>query len=43
MVEYFDNAAKCLGIEFFKFPDEDVMKSVLEHINELITIELLEK
>lgn len=42
-VEYFDNAAKCLGIVFFKFPDEDVMKSVLEHINELITIELLEK
>lgn len=43
VVEYFDNAAKCLGIVFFKFPDEDVMKSVLEHINELITIELLEK
>ena len=42
-VEYFDNAAKCLGIVFFKFPDEDVMKSVLEHINELLTIELLEK
>lgn len=43
VVEYFDNAAKCLGIVFFKFPDEDVMKSVLEHIKELITIELLEK
>lgn len=43
VVEYFDNAAKCLGIVFLKFPDEDVMKSVLEHINELITIELLEK
>lgn len=43
VVEYFDNAAKCLGIVFFKFPDEDVMKSVLEHINELIMIELLEK
>lgn len=43
VVEYFDNAAKCLGIVFFKFPDEVVMKSVLEHINELITIELLEK
>lgn len=40
VVEYFDNAAKCLGIVFFKFPDESTMKNVLEHINELITIEL---
>ena len=39
-VEYFDNAAKCLGIVFFKFPDENVMRNVLEHINDLITIEL---
>lgn len=39
-VEYFDNASKCLGIIFFRFPDETAMKSVLEHINELITVEL---
>ena len=40
VVEYFDNAAKCLGIIFFKFPDEKIMRNVLEHINDLITIEL---
>lgn len=40
-VEYFDNAAKCLGIVFFKFPDERTMKYILEHINELVSIELL--
>ena len=39
-VEYFDNASKCLGIIFFRFPDETTMKSVREHINELITVEL---
>lgn len=39
-VEYFDNAAKCLGIIFFKFPDENIMKKMLGHINELITVEL---
>lgn len=39
-VEYFDNASRCLGIIFFRFPDETTMKSVLEHINELITVEL---
>lgn len=39
-VEYFDNAAKCLGIVFFKFPDEKTMQHILEHINELIAIEL---
>lgn len=38
-VDYFDNAAKCLGIVFFKFPDENTMSNILEHINELITIE----
>ena len=32
VVEYFDNAAKYLRIIFFKFSDEDVKKSVLEHI-----------
>lgn len=39
-VEYFDNAAKCLGIVFLKFPDEESMKDILEHINELIKIKL---
>lgn len=39
-VEYFDNAAKCLGIVFLKFPDEKTMRKILEHINELITVEL---
>ena len=39
-VEYFDNAAKCFGIVFFKFPDETTMKKILEHVNELITVEL---
>lgn len=40
LVEYFDNAAKCLGIVFFKFPNEKKMHEILEHINDLITIEL---
>ena len=39
-VEYFDNAAKCLGIVFFKFPDENIMRYILENINDLITVEL---
>lgn len=39
-VEYFDNAAKCLGIVFFKFPNEKTMREILNHVNELITIEL---
>lgn len=39
-VEYFDNAAKCLGIVFFKFPNEKIMHDVLDHINDFITIEL---
>lgn len=40
LVEYFDNAAKCLGIVFFKFPDDKTMHEILDHINELIMIEL---
>lgn len=40
MVEYFDNAAKCLGILFFKFPNEKIMHEVLDHINELVKVEL---
>lgn len=38
-VEYFDNASKCLGIVFFKFPKEKIMRKTLDHINELITVE----
>ena len=39
-VEYFNNAAKCLGIVFLKFPNEKTMHDVLNHVNELITIKL---
>lgn len=39
-IEYFDNASKCLGIIFLKFPNEIIMKDTLEHITELIEIEL---
>ena len=39
-MEYFYNAAKCLGIVLLKFPYENVMRNILEHINDLITIEL---
>lgn len=39
-VEYFDNASKCLGIIFMKFPTAEIMNDILEDINELITIEL---
>lgn len=39
-VEYFDNAAKCLGIVFLKFSDKQTMIDVLQRINELITIVL---
>jgi biotin carboxylase len=39
-VEYFDNASKCLGIVFFRFPDEATMSDILKNINELITVEL---
>ncbi len=35
-VEYFDNAAKALGIVFFKFDNEDSMKKYLENINDYI-------
>lgn len=39
-IEIFDNASKCLGIVFFKFPSEEIMHDTLEHINDLITIRL---
>lgn len=40
VVEYFDNAAKCLGIVFFRFPTSEVKEEYLGKINELITIKL---
>lgn len=40
-VEYFDNASKCLGIIFLKFPNEKTMEDVLTTINEFITIKLV--
>lgn len=37
-VEYFSNASKCLGIVFLRFPEEELMHDMLEHINEHIQI-----
>ncbi len=39
-VEYFDNAAKAIGIVFLKFDCEESMRRILENINEHIQIEL---
>ncbi len=39
-VEYFDNAAKALGILFFQFPDEDTMRHYLNFVNDHIHIRL---
>jgi len=39
-VEFFDNAAKAIGIVFFKFPDEKTMETVLGSIQDMITIVL---
>lgn len=39
-VEYFDNASKCLGIIFFRFPNLNSMKTILSKINKLIKVEL---
>ena len=41
-VEYFDNAAKALGILFLKFPDAGMMEQILGHINDHVTIKLKE-
>ena len=38
-VEYFDNAAKALGIVFFKFDNAENMAKILGNINEHIIIE----
>ena len=37
---YFANAANALGIVFFKFPDQDTMISMEEHMNEHVRIVL---
>ena len=37
-VEYFDNAAKALGIIFMKFEDKDEMDSILSNINSMYTV-----
>jgi biotin carboxylase len=37
-VEYFDNAAKALGIIFLKFDTQEEMHNMLDHINEYIHI-----
>jgi biotin carboxylase len=42
-VEYFDNAAKALGILFLKFPDGQTMDRILGHINDHVTIKLEER
>lgn len=39
-VEFFDNASKCLGIVFLKFPSQTVMEDLLNRINDLIRIEV---
>lgn len=41
-VENFDNAAKALGIIFMKFPNEEIMKSMLRNINKYIEVNLKE-
>lgn len=41
-VEYFDNAAKALGIVFLKFPDKQTMDGLLADIHNHITIRLEE-
>ena len=38
-MEYFDNAAKCLGIIFMKFDDRAEMKEVLERLDEYIHVD----
>lgn len=39
-VEYFDNAAKALGIIFMKFDTEKEMNELLDHIKEHITVQV---
>lgn len=37
-IEFFDNAAKAIGIVFFKFPDDITMKKYLKNINEYVKV-----
>jgi biotin carboxylase len=39
-VEYFDNAAKALGILFLKFPDKQTMERILGEVNTHVTVRL---
>lgn len=39
-VEYFDNAAKVIGILFLRFPSEQIMYEILSNINNYIEIKL---
>lgn len=41
-VEYFDNAAKALGIVFLKFKSDEEMYKVLKNINEYISVKVRE-
>ncbi len=42
-VEYFDNAAKCLGIIFMKFENREQMQSMLENVGDRITVRLAQQ
>lgn len=39
-VEFFDNASKCIGIIFMKFPDEDTMRDILRKIDKYVKVEV---
>lgn len=39
-VEYFDNASKCLGILFLKFPNLEIMDNILNKIDDLVIVQL---
>ena len=39
-VERFDNAAKCLGIIFMKFPDVTIAEKILSHIERYVDVQL---
>lgn len=40
LVEFFDNAAKVLGIVFFKFPSKEIMDYILKNIDKWIHVNL---
>lgn len=39
-MERFDNAAKCLGIIFMKFPDVATAENILSHMEKHIDVQL---